>query len=62
VKKLSKSFEAVHETATGLHSAGVIDQMTAREFDQACASRAPPLRPAGIKRMRKKRTSVRPSS
>jgi len=53
-KKRSKILDAVHETAKGLHAAGAIDQMTMREFDQACLSPVPPLRPAEIKRIREK--------
>jgi putative transcriptional regulator len=42
-KKRSKILDAVHETAKGLHAAGVIDQVTMRKFDQACLSPVPPL-------------------
>jgi putative transcriptional regulator len=52
VKKRSKILDAVHEAAKGLHAAGAIDQMTMREFDQACLSPVPSLRPAEIKRIR----------
>jgi putative transcriptional regulator len=53
-KKRSKILDAVHETAKGLHSAGAIDQVTMREFDQACLSPVPPLRPADIRRIRER--------
>ena len=53
-KKRSKILDAVHETAKGLHAAGAIDQVTMREFDQACLSPVPPLRPAEIKRIRER--------
>lgn len=33
-KKKSSILEAVHETATGLHQAGVMDQVMLREFDR----------------------------
>lgn len=46
-KKRSKVLDTIHETARGLHSAGAIDQVTMREFDQAYL---PPLRPAEVKR------------
>jgi DNA-binding transcriptional regulator YiaG len=32
-KKKSAILEAVHETATGLHKAGIIDRVTLREFE-----------------------------
>jgi putative transcriptional regulator len=54
VKKRSKILEAVHETAKGLYSAGAIDQTTMREFDQACLTPVPPLRPVEIKRIRER--------
>jgi putative transcriptional regulator len=34
--KKSAILEAVHETATGLHKAGVMDLLTMREFDRLC--------------------------
>jgi len=33
-KTKSAILEAVHQTATGLHAAGVMDQLTLREFDR----------------------------
>jgi putative transcriptional regulator len=53
-KKRSKILEAVHETALGLRAAEAIDQVTMREFDQACLSPVPPLRPTEIKRIRER--------
>jgi DNA-binding transcriptional regulator YiaG len=35
-KKKSAILDAVHDTAKGLHNAGVIDQVTLREFDRLC--------------------------
>ena len=35
-KTKSAILEAVHETAMGLHNAGVMDQVALREFDQLC--------------------------
>lgn len=35
-KTKSSILEAVHETAKGLHKAGVIDQATLREYDRLC--------------------------
>jgi putative transcriptional regulator len=47
-KKTSPKFhsgvaEAVHETASGLHRIGLIDQKTMREFDASCLTAVEPL-------------------
>ena len=44
--------EAVHETAKGLHKAGVMDRVTLREFDQLCLPPIEPLQPDQIKKIR----------
>jgi len=44
--------EAVHESATGLYNAGVIDGQTMREFDAMCLPPIRDLKPKDIKRMR----------
>ena len=44
-KTKSAILEAVHETATGLHKAGVMDQVTLREFDRLCLPPVEPLEP-----------------
>lgn len=51
-KTKSKILEAVHETATGLHRAGVIDRVTLREFDRLCLPAIEPLEPNQIKQIR----------
>jgi putative transcriptional regulator len=51
-KKKSVILEAVHETATGLHKAGVMDRVTLREFDRMCLSPVEPLEPEKIKQIR----------
>lgn len=51
-KTKSAILEAVHETARGLHKAGVMDQLTLREFDRLCVPPVAPLKPAQIKRIR----------
>lgn len=51
-KKKSAILEAVHETATGLHKAGLMDQTTLREFDRLCLSEIEPLEPIQIKEIR----------
>lgn len=44
-KTKSTLLEAVHETARDLHSAGVMEQVTLREFDRMCLPPVPPLAP-----------------
>ncbi|WP_292824879.1 hypothetical protein [Nostoc sp. JL33] len=51
-KNKSAILEAVHETATGLHKAGLMDQTTLREFDSLCLSEIEPLEPKQIKEIR----------
>ena len=51
-KRKSRVFEAVHETARDLFAAGVIDQVTMREFDKACLPALEPMAPEEIKRLR----------
>jgi len=51
-KKKSSILEAVHETASGLHKAGVLDQVTMREFDRLCLPPVEPLEPEQIKQIR----------
>jgi putative transcriptional regulator len=51
---MSKLLNAMHETAQGLHQAGVMDAVTLREFD---ALRLPPIKDysaAQIKRLRQR--------
>ena len=51
-KTRSTLLEAVHETARDLHSAGVMEQGTLREFDRMCLPPVPPLEPQAIKQIR----------
>jgi putative transcriptional regulator len=51
-KKKSAILEAVHETAKGLHKAGVMDRVTLREFDRLCLPPIEPLEPEKIKQIR----------
>lgn len=51
-KTKSAILEAVHETAKGFHAAGVMDQITLREFDRLCLPPIEPLRPDEIKHIR----------
>ena len=52
-KTKSPILEAVRETAEGLHAAGVMDQVTLREFDRLCLPPVEPLSPSKIKKIRK---------
>ena len=51
-KTKSSILEAVHQTARGLHQAGVMNQVTLREFDQLCLPPIEPLQPEQIKQIR----------
>jgi putative transcriptional regulator len=51
-KTKSAILEAVHVMAKGLHKAGVMDQVTLREFDRLCLPPIAPLEPAQIKHTR----------
>ena len=43
---------SIHETAKGLHAAGVMDRRTMREFDVLCLTPARPLKPKQIRALR----------
>ena len=49
-KTKSAILEAAHETAKGLHNAGVMDQVTLREFDRLCL---PPVEPQFASKIKK---------
>ncbi len=50
---MSKSIlEAVHETASDLHKAGAMNEMTMREFDALCLPEVRELSATQIKRLR----------
>ena len=51
-KTKSPILDAVHDTAKGLYKAGVMDQVTLREFDQLCLPLIEPLQPEQIKHIR----------
>jgi putative transcriptional regulator len=53
-KTKSAILEAVRETAKGLHAAGVMDQLTLREFDRMCLPPIEALQPEDIKKIREK--------
>ncbi len=43
---------SIHETAEGLHSAGVMNKRTMREFDELCLTPVQPLKPKEIRDIR----------
>ncbi len=43
---------SIHETAEGLHAAGVMDKCTMREFDDLCLTPVQPLKPKEIRALR----------
>ena len=43
---------SIHETAEGLHAAGVMDKRTMREFDELCLTPVKPLKPKEIRALR----------
>ncbi len=43
---------AVHETAAGLHEAGVIGERTMKSFDALCLTPVKPLSPGEIRKIR----------
>jgi putative transcriptional regulator len=45
---------AIHEIASGLHGAGVIDKRTMRRFDDSCLTPIHPFTPREIKALRER--------
>ncbi len=50
----SEVMASIHETATDLHAAGVMDKKTMRKFDEACLTPVRPLTPTEIKALRQR--------
>jgi putative transcriptional regulator len=50
----SRILQEVHETARGLHAAGVLSDVTMREFDKVCLSPVHELAPEDIRQLRKR--------
>lgn len=48
----SDALAAVHETAHGLHEAGVMDKRTMKAFDEMCLTPVEELTPAEIRQIR----------
>jgi len=45
----SSLLASIHETAEGIHAAGVMDKRTMREFDGLCPTPVRPLKAKGIR-------------
>ena len=50
----SRLSEAIHETASDLHRAGLLDKETMREFDASCLTAVAQLSPKDIAALRKR--------
>lgn len=50
----SRLMASVHETAEGLHEAGVMDKRTMRKFDELCLTLVKPLQPEEIRALRQR--------
>ena len=50
----SSVMASIHETAEGLHAAGVMDKQTLRKFDEACLTPVRPLSPEEIRALRER--------
>lgn len=50
----SRVMASIHETAEGLHAAGVMDKQTMRRFDETCLTPVHPLSPADIRALRER--------
>lgn len=48
-KRKSRILDEVHDTARGLHRAGLIDKRRMRKFDALCQVTVEPMSPAIIK-------------
>ena len=48
----SSLLASIHETAEGLHKAGVLAERTLREFDELCLTPVRPLPPGKIRQLR----------
>jgi putative transcriptional regulator len=48
----SEALAAIHETASDLHDAGVMDKRTLRDFDELCLASVRPMSAADIRALR----------
>ena len=51
---------SIHETAEGLHAAGVMRKRTMHEFDELCLTPVPPLKPKEIRALRLREGASQP--
>lgn len=51
---------SIHETAGGLHRAGVIDKATMRQFDALCLTPVAPMSPEEIRALREREKVSQP--
>jgi len=56
----SSVMASIHETAEGLHAAGVMDKQTMRKFDSACLTPVRTLAPEEIRSLRRHQGSCQP--
>ena len=50
----SEVVASIHETTVELHGAGAMDELTMREFDEACLTPVQPLKPSYIRTLRRR--------
>ena len=50
----SNALGAIHETAAGLHDAGLMDKQTLRKFDKLCLTPVQPMQPGTIRALRER--------
>ena len=50
----SDALGAVHETASDLHEAGLLDKRTLRKFDELCLTPVHPMQPGEIRALRER--------
>jgi len=50
----SRLMASIHETAEGLHEAGLMDKVTLRQFNELCLTPVKPLRPEEILALRER--------
>ena len=50
----SRAMASIHETAEGLHAAGLMDKQTMRQFDDACLTPVRPLTAVEIRALRER--------
>ncbi|MBD3646157.1 MAG: DNA-binding transcriptional regulator [Pseudomonadales bacterium] len=53
-KYRSNPLAAIHETASALHVAGVMDKCTMRKFDEMCLTPVRPMNPEEIRQLRER--------